>query len=400
MVKNFILNDKQIRFLVEQFISESTEVTYETPNTPKPWIPGNKILRYYFNSIKINPIDELDDTTKTINFKHGNTIYSFDRADVNFGRDKFTDKQNAYVTNDVFIRKYGTPSEKDKLGKVEIPQSIITDVKLISKEKLFDKLNSLGSWVYKYNGLGFRGLIDDKLKPIKEKIKPDEVKKFTEGATILYEGNKISKSDYDSFIMDLTKKTLVYIDGKWHFVNKLNTNYSDISLLIRDLIFKDIENNPNGIGSEILKNLSISKSEDENKKILIYYKPQIISFFNKYIKNPEDLFGYTERIKISSGKGAITEDMVINRLEKLGFTEKYKGGDGDFIDMIFSVDLIVENKEIGIRTIQVKSNKKQVEDFITQFREGKHQAVDVVIYPDFQNRFIEYNTRTESWSKI
>jgi hypothetical protein len=149
MVKNFILNDKQIRFLVEQFISESTEVTYETPDTPKPWIPGNKILRYYFNSIKINPLDGLDDTTKTINFKHGNTIYSFDRADVNFGRDKFTNKQNAYVTDEVFINKYGSPSEKKGLSKYETITPKGVDIKSISRENVKSLIKKILPSVFK-----------------------------------------------------------------------------------------------------------------------------------------------------------------------------------------------------------------------------------------------------------
>jgi len=148
MGKSFILSDNQIGFLVEQFISESTSVTYRIFDTPKPWVPRekNKISRYYFNSIKIDPNDELDDRTKIINFDHRGRVYSFDRKDVNFGKDNYG-RETAYVTDKVFMDKYGTPSEKEELSKVKPGEDSINET---YKNAVFEALRHLFSEDKKY----------------------------------------------------------------------------------------------------------------------------------------------------------------------------------------------------------------------------------------------------------
>jgi hypothetical protein len=48
---------------------------------------------------------------------------------------------------------------------------------------------------------------------------------------------------------------------------------------------------------------------------------------------------------------------VINDLTNLGHKILYRGGDGDFIDMKFSVDLIIKTPSGVIKTIQVKTSE-------------------------------------------
>ena len=89
----------------------------------------------------------------------------------------------------------------------------------------------------------------------------------------------------------------------------------------------------------------------------------------------------------------------MEKLKDLEYKEVYQGGNGDFIDMIFSVDLIVKDKDGKIVTIQVKSSGNQAQKFIQDFNEGKHQAVDMLIYPSSKG-FNTYNTRTKTWDRI
>jgi hypothetical protein len=77
-----------------------------------------------------------------------------------------------------------------------------------------------------------------------------------------------------------------------------------------------------------------------------------------------------------------------------GEEKVYQGGNGDFIDMLFSVDLIFRN-DTGLWTFQVKSSKKGGEKFIQDVKKNrkKYGAVDYLIYP-VNGEFKIYNLRT------
>ena len=70
--------------------------------------------------------------------------------------------------------------------------------------------------------------------------------------------------------------------------------------------------------------------------------------------------GVIEPIKRSSGIGERTENNVREVLEKSGFTLKYQGGDGDLIDMIYGIDLIMEKKG-RMYLIQIKNNPAHID---------------------------------------
>ena len=207
------------------------------------------------------------------------------------------------------------------------------------------------------------------------------MEKYTRGVDLLRDNGKISDRVRENFINNLSSRKLVYVDGKWHPVNKLNTNYSDIAELLTDLLFESLDDNQYEFPKEIIEFIVNTNDESKIKDILSKYKQDIPNLFESYLKTPEKLLTYTKNIIRNSDYGAKMEDDVLDKLKGMGYTEEYKGGDGDFIDMIFSTDLIVKTPKGEIKTIQVKSTESQGIKFIQDQKNGKHGAVDILIYP-------------------
>lgn len=250
-----------------------------------------------------------------------------------------------------------------------------------SKKDVLSKLNNLKYWLYDSNGLGLQKIIEDNLTDIKSGISQEDMDKYTRGVDLLRDNGKISDRVRENFINNLSSRKLVYVDGKWHPVNKLNTNYSDIAELLTDLLFESLDDNQYEFPKEIIEFIVNTNNESEIKNILSKYKQDIPKLFESYLKTPEKLLTYTKNIIRNSAYGAKMEEDVLNKLKSMGYTEEYKGGDGDFIDMIFSTDLIVKTPRGDIKTIQVKSTESQGIKFIQDQKNGKHGAVDILIYP-------------------
>jgi len=210
-------------------------------------------------------------------------------------------------------------------------------------DKVFNTLNGLKSWLSRSNGLGLQSVVGDILESIKTNVSDEEIEKYTIGANLLKDNGKISESTYNRFINDLPNKTLVYIDQKWHPVNKLNTNYSDLAKLLTDLLFKS-KNNGRPAATEIIKTIEETNDENEVKNVLLKYKSNMGGLFSQYIESPEELLSYTDNIKRNSEWGERIENEVANKLLSIpGYESLYQGGDGDFVDMVFSTDLIFKS---------------------------------------------------------
>jgi len=248
-------------------------------------------------------------------------------------------------------------------------------------DKVFNTLSGLKSWLSRSNGLGLQSVVGDILESMKTNVSDEEIKKYTSGAKLLKDSGKISETAYNRFINDLPNKNLVYVDGKWHPVNKLNTNYSDLAKLLTDLLFKS-KNNGRPAATEIIKTIEETNDENEVKNVLLKYKSNMGGLFSQYIKSPEELLGYTDNIRRNSEWGEKIENEVSNKLLSIpGYESLYQGGDGDFVDMVFSTDLIFKSPRGEVKTIQVKSSEAQAKAFIKDVSEGRHSAVDILIYP-------------------
>ena len=74
----------------------------------------------------------------------------------------------------------------------------------------------------------------------------------------------------------------------------------------------------------------------------------------------------------------------------------YQGGDGDFIDMVFGVDLII-NSGGEVFTVQVKSSENQARKFIGSKR---YQKIDFIASPtDYGIIMFEHNGREIKFDK-
>ena len=261
-------------------------------------------------------------------------------------------------------------------------QKLIDKRLLPTPEKVEEVLNSLQEWIWNYKGLGMEKTINDILDPIKTEIGQSEIDNNIEGAKILLDNGKISQSSYNYFVRYISSKKLVYDEnGNWMQVNKLNSNYSDLSKLLTEFLFDSIRQG--GLSSkQILKLIKNDSDPAKIKDILISHKNRLLSKIKeKYSGSPEELFDYVSNSIRNSEKGERIENEVRDRFLSKPYSSQllYQGGNGNFVDMIFSVDLIVKVKNGTVYTIQVKSNEGQVNKFIANTK--KNKAVDLVVWP-------------------
>jgi len=218
-----------------------------------------------------------------------------------------------------------------------------------NKQKMFvcSKIGSLKGLLSKSNGLNLRSVIDKKIEGLKTEI-PQELKdKFIDAANYLESLGNITKSEKENFIENRVKNNkLVYLNGEWQPINKLNTNYFDLAELITELIYK--EKNYNTI-QNIIK---------DPKTTLMGMKSQIENMVEEYFEDPNMLFDYTKNIQRTTQQGESAEQRVKEHLQDKGFKVEYEGGNGDLIDMVFGTDLIMSHPDFGTKAIQVKANER------------------------------------------
>lgn len=246
---------------------------------------------------------------------------------------------------------------------------------------LVSRVKKLKSWLHISEGLGLRNIIDEILRPMSTKISDNDIIKYTKGAEILKNTGKITNNQFNYFVKNLFNKELVYVNDKWHPVNKLNANYSDLSVLLIDLLMMS-KNNGGLTSIDIINTINNTTNINEIKNILYKHKHKLSSLFNLYLSSPDVLLSYVENIKKGSEIGEKFENKVLKKLKELGYKILYQGGDGDFIDMLFSIDIIVETPNKEIKTIQVKTSVTRTNSFLNEFDNGRHRCVDLVIYPE------------------
>jgi len=250
------------------------------------------------------------------------------------------------------------------------------------KHLLCKTISSLKSWVHKDDGLGLRTIINKKTQSLLTDIPDDLKQQFINGANLLQSLGKISEKEKNDFInRRVNNSKLVYIDGQWQPINKLNTNYSDLAELLTDLIYKGGDKAKTFI-QEILDQPAIGLSK---------LKPYLGKLVDKYFEDPNELRGYTLNVGRSTSIGEIAEDKVKKTLEDMGFKLEYEGGNGDLIDMVFGTDLIMTSPEYGTKTIQVKNSE------YAWNRKDEYKYVDWVI---IANPFTIYDNKTKTQIKI
>ena len=270
-----------------------------------------------------------------------------------------------------------------------------------NKRMLKFKIENLKNWIYDNKGLGLINIIldifnennyySDQNDMIKEKdkfFKDLEYLKLTGFPEYLI-NSKLNR--IDNFKMIKT-----YQDGeyKWDRVNKLNTNYSDLSDLLVYIIEKMINDT-----NEKIRNFGINTYNSiisDPKLGLLDIKPRLKNIITHYLidnseepiidnkKGLNDFRKFTKNIIINSAKGQHAENMVENHLKLNGFDILVKGGDGDLIDMLYGVDMVVYRSDIGYKSIQIKTYKPNEEylnryktDWLIVYKNNNPQIIDI-----------------------
>jgi len=243
--------------------------------------------------------------------------------------------------------------------------------------KLCQKISSLSSWLYSGSGLGLRCIVDNMLNTIK--VIEDRTEEYQEPLKLLYDTGKFNsiKLVDGVYIHEKLLEAGLVIDegGEWHYVNKLNTNYSDLAELVTDLIIKKGQ----------LSNL-MDKELIGVKKYLESIKPTLSQLINEYY-SIDDIKVFTRNSIHMTNIGDAAESYVCKVLEKFGMKKLYQGGNGDFIDMLFGADLIMEYKGRTI-TCQVKNWEEQA---IEASKSRWYVDIDYFMSPLNGNGVIIYN---------
>jgi hypothetical protein len=132
---------------------------------------------------------------------------------------------------------------------------------------------------------------------------------------------------------------------EWDPVNKLDTNYSDLAVLITDVV----EKSKTFTSEDLLTDLNNGNTKTlQNVVDAVGQYPEVL--YDKFISN-SDL--YTTQSLYYSLQGEEVEDFVLDSMLNCGWDLIHQGGGGDIIDVFLGIDLIME-KGGELKTIQCK----------------------------------------------
>ena len=250
------------------------------------------------------------------------------------------------------------PSLNEDINRMKSIMGLITEQRYIPCEvftgnslEVCKSFNSLQSWISSYKGLNLRNDIESYLDELYANIPQEDLDKFLKGVEYIEQSGKYSDLEIEKNVDRIKNAKLIYVDGQWHYVNKLNTNYSDSSELLTTIIEKM------GKMDEVYNWLIKDPNPERVKNFLLKsIKPNISKFLNTFFKDKLEILKFTRNTQYNTEIGEAAENKIESILEKNGFTILYRGGNGDLVDMIFGADIIAERFDKGIVLIQVKSS--------------------------------------------
>lgn len=232
----------------------------------------------------------------------------------------------------------------------------------MNKFSIIEELSSLRSNLFKprmHGGIWMRRIIDNILTPLTVKISKDSLLKIREPLMELIEDGRVNEREFDT-IMGI--KRIEYQNGDWHPANKLNTNYSEQSELIYDVMEKE------GMIDDLVDAIQSGKSN----LIDFLIKSDLETLIRKHYE-PEDLLTYTNNITKYSKYGSAGEASVVDDLKKHGWDILYRGEDGCPIDMVLYTDIIAINPAGVLKTIQVKPNLN-----FNPLYDSRYEKIDII----------------------
>ena len=227
-------------------------------------------------------------------------------------------------------------------------QSGTQSISNAKKERICKMISNQGAFLYSNDGLGFQSKIQDVLDKLSTKIDYNPKKQSI--LKILYDSGKYHNS-YRAITLSngyyKTDKLIVNqvldSNGNYDPVNKLNTNWFDIAELIYDIL------ELNGNADDLLK---IRYSD---------IKSYLKNYFDKIdvvpILNTINIREYVQNNRAKSIIGEEAENFVRDCFIMKGMNCIFQGGDGDPIDMVYGIDLIMHNPKTNkYFFVQVKSD--------------------------------------------
>jgi len=181
-------------------------------------------------------------------------------------------------------------------------------------------------------------VLEHKKKKWREVTSSDKQKSVEDILDIIEEVKPHSKNTIQKVREKLDSLGFIYDEeDQWDYINKLNTNYSDTATFITDLI-ENFSDYPMEEFYKELNNGDLSNLEDLIQQAL--QAPQEV--YDQLIDDPTDKFKYTRMAKYYTGQGDAVEDIIQNLMESNGWVTIHRGGNGDPIDTLLGIDLIVE----------------------------------------------------------
>lgn len=174
-------------------------------------------------------------------------------------------------------------------------------------------------------------------------------------------------------------------EGNWHPVNKLNTNYSDIARLLTTVFTR--MKMPDGVRTVADKIYSID-NEEQLKDLLLRFSNSKDDLIGKFI-NDDELKTFIENNRKNTIIGDISENKVKDILESKGMKSLYQGGDGDFIDILYGIDLIMESDN-KIYLVQVKTRPDDAKKAFKESSRNNYKKIDWFCSP-YGKSVINYN---------
>lgn len=289
-------------------------------------------------------------------------------------------------------------------------------------KELENNIRSLKNWINDKSGLNLPVIMDLLLEKFKSPLNEYEIKKFFDGLETLKLTNypDIDKKYNSSSILkgDIRKygKIIRSEDGTYDFLNKLDTNYTQLSKFICYLLERMV--NDENEETNTKGNYYYSKINENLENGLLEFRNQIEYFANYYLKTKNDYKNiFVEELINLTNVGDYAESLTRDYLLNNGFKIIYNGGNGDFVDKVFGIDFIAHHPYYGYKTIQVKhnsfdldktfgkyarlgidygvvANKKMFKVFELQnkYKEFDILNTDFILnFINFKNKFIKYD---------
>jgi hypothetical protein len=266
----------------------------------------------------------------------------------------------------------------------------VCDLYKSSDKRITNFCRAMNNHTKKYKDY-YKNFINSLLQDYKTNLPKEERDKYLPILDIISKYKPEISQKVEDFKRDIDNISYVMNEsGKWHPINKLNTNYSDISELLSfmvkkffgerssDTFFEKLLNRDNAY--EFLKSYdgsnpfisSLKKQYEGNKQLSLdqllvlsstatnvinhdfFIKEGLEKVFSKKVKlTIDEIKTFINNTTKNSYEGEVIENIIEGVLEDNGWKIIHKGGNGDFIDMKFGIDLIIEKKGI-YRFVQVK----------------------------------------------